>query len=64
MLKPQIWSLLHSSQQPCLNNLSDFKEKLLDAKEDTMDPLKQFYSGQKRVTPRRPARAMSESRML
>lgn len=33
----------------CLNNLSDFKEKLLNAKEDTVDPLKQFYSGQKRV---------------
>lgn len=33
----------------CLNHLADFKEKLLDAKEDTIDPLKQFYSGQKRV---------------
>lgn len=33
----------------CLNNLSEFKERLLDAKEDFIDPLKQFYSGQKRV---------------
>jgi hypothetical protein len=33
----------------CLNNLADFKETLLDAKEDAIDPLKQFYSGQKRV---------------
>ena len=33
----------------CLNNLADFKETLLDAKEDFIDPLKQFYSGQKRV---------------
>jgi len=33
----------------CLKNLGDFAEKLLDAKEATIDPLKQFYNGPKRA---------------
>ena len=33
----------------CLKNLAEFSEKLLDAKETLIDPLKQFYSGPKRT---------------
>lgn len=32
----------------CLKDLASFKDKLLDAKEDTIDPLKQFYNGAKK----------------
>jgi hypothetical protein len=32
----------------CLKNLPDFRDNFLDAKESTIDPLKQFYSGPKR----------------
>lgn len=32
----------------CLKHLDEFSEKLLDDKEATIDPLKQFYSGPKR----------------
>ena len=31
----------------CLKNLNDFSEKLLDAKESAIDPLKSFYNGPK-----------------
>ena len=33
----------------CLKSLGEFSEKLLDAKEATIDPLKQFYNGPKRA---------------
>ena len=33
----------------CLKNLKDFSEKLLDAKESSIDPLKSFYNGPKRA---------------
>jgi len=33
----------------CLKNLADFGETLLDAKEASIDPLKQFYAGPKRA---------------
>lgn len=33
----------------CLKNLGEFSEPLLDAKEATVDPLKQFYAGPKRA---------------
>lgn len=32
----------------CLKDLGDFKKKLLDHKEDTIDPLKQFFNGAKK----------------
>jgi hypothetical protein len=32
----------------CLKNLSEFSERLLDAKEATLDPLRQFHSGPRR----------------
>lgn len=33
----------------CLKNLAEFSEKLLDAKDASIDPLKQFYAGPKRA---------------
>lgn len=33
----------------CLKNLKEFSEKLLDAKEASIDPLKSFYNGPKRT---------------
>jgi hypothetical protein len=33
----------------CLKNLPEFSERLLDAKDVTIDPLKQFYAGPKRA---------------
>ena len=33
----------------CLKNLAEFSDKLLEAKEVTIDPLKQFYAGPKRI---------------
>jgi len=45
----ELKSLADREWSHCLKNLSEFTEKLLDEKEATIDPLKQFYSGQKRT---------------
>ena len=45
----QLKSLADREWSHCLKNLAEFSEKLLDAKEASIDPLKSFYNGQKRV---------------
>lgn len=45
----ELKSLAEREWSHCLKNLGEFTEKLLDEKDATIDPLKQFYSGQKRA---------------
>jgi hypothetical protein len=45
----ELKSLADREWSHCLKNLAEFTDNLLDEKEATIDPLKQFYSGQKRT---------------
>lgn len=48
-LAQELRTLADREWSHCLKNLGDFSTKLLDAKEDLIDPLTSFFSGQRRT---------------
>ena len=45
----ELKALANREWSHCLKNLAEFSDKLLDAKESSIDPLKSFYNGPKRA---------------